>query len=125
MERNRYSLTYRAPEVQQVMNWIEGRQPGCLVGLHGTGKSGFLRFLLRQDVRQHYLEQDHTDFAFILINLLALTERTQWALQTLISRLRAKIEPDRSLRSSSLFVARGTSSSNWTQPDPPPGDEMA
>jgi len=28
--------------------------------------------------------------------LLALTERTQWALQTLISRLRAKIEPDRS-----------------------------
>ena len=98
MERDRYPLTSRAPKVQQVMNWIAGGQPGCLVGLRGTGKSGSLRFLLRQDVRQHYLEQDHTDFAVILINLLALTECTQWALQTLISRLRAKLEPDRSLR---------------------------
>ena len=98
MERDRYSLTYRAPKVQQVMSWIEGGQPGCLVDLRGAGKSSLLCFLLRQDVRQHYPEQDHTDFAFILINLLALTERTQWALQTLISRLRAKIEPDRSPR---------------------------
>ena len=55
MERDRYPLTYRTPEVQQVMNWIEGGQSGCLVGLRGAGKSNFLRFLLRQDVRQHYL----------------------------------------------------------------------
>jgi hypothetical protein len=94
VERDRYPLTYRAPEAQQVMNWIEGGQSGCLVGLRGAGKSNFLRFLLRQDVRQHYLEQDYTDFAFVLTNLLALTERTQWAFyELMLDRLLAQLSP--------------------------------
>lgn len=46
---DRHPLTYRVPEVQQVMNWIESGQSGCLVGLRRAGKSSFLRFLLRQD----------------------------------------------------------------------------
>jgi hypothetical protein len=78
MERDRYTLAYRAAEAQQVMDWIRAGQSGCLVGLHRTGKSTFVRFLLRQDTQHHYLGQAHADFLFILVALLLLTERTEW-----------------------------------------------
>jgi len=84
VERDRYSITYRAAEAREVMSWVKAGQSGCLVGLRGAGKSNFLRFLLREDVRQYYLGQDCADFAFILVNLLALTERTEWAVYELI-----------------------------------------
>jgi hypothetical protein len=84
VERDRYTITYRAAEARQVMSWIEAGQSGCLVGLRGAGTSNFLRFLLREDVQHHYLGQDCADFAFILVNLLALTERTEWAVYELI-----------------------------------------
>jgi energy-coupling factor transporter ATP-binding protein EcfA2 len=73
IEQDRYTLAYRAAEASQVMGWIKAGQSGCLVGLRGAGKSNFLRFLLRQDVRQHYLGQNYADFALVLIDLLALT----------------------------------------------------
>ncbi len=81
---DRYTLTYRVAEARQVMGWIKAGQSGCLIGLRGAGKSNFLRFLLRQDVRRHYLGQDWADFAFVLIDLLALTERTEWAVYELM-----------------------------------------
>jgi len=84
VEQDRYAITYRAAEAGQVMQWIEAGQSGCLVGLRGAGKSNFLRFLLREDVRRHYLGQDYANFAFVLINFLALTERTDWAVCELI-----------------------------------------
>jgi hypothetical protein len=84
VERDRYSITYRAVEAREVMSWVKAGQSGCLVGLRGAGKSNFLRFLLREDVQHHYLGQDYADFAFVLINFLALTERTEWAVYELI-----------------------------------------
>jgi len=83
-EQDRYSLAYRADKAHQVMNWIMARQSGCLIGLRGSGKSNFLHFLLRQDIRQHYLGRHYANFFFVLIDLLALTERTEWAVYELI-----------------------------------------
>jgi hypothetical protein len=88
LEQDRYTLTYRAAETRQVMDWIKAGQSGCLIGLRGAGKSNFLRFLLRSDVQQHYLKQDRADFLFILINLLSLTERAEWAVyESILDRL--------------------------------------
>ncbi len=81
---DRYTLAYRAAEARQVMGWIEAGQSGCLVGLRGAGKSNFLRFLLRADVRRHYLGQDYADFVFVLVDLLALAERAEWAVYELM-----------------------------------------
>ena len=83
-EQNRYALTYRAIEARQVMDWVRAGQCGCLIGLRGAGKSNFLHFLLRRDVREHYLGQGNSDFAFVLVDLLALTNCTEWAVLELI-----------------------------------------
>ncbi len=50
-----------------------------IVGLRGAGKSNFLRCLLHDDARQHFLESDSVDFAFILIDLVALPQLVEWA----------------------------------------------
>lgn len=92
MEQDRYTPTYRAAEVRQVMAWIKAGQSGCLIGLRGAGKSNFLRFLLREDVRRYYLGRDYADFVLVLIDLLALTEHTNWAVYELIlDRLLAQL----------------------------------
>ena len=84
MEQARYTINYRATETRQVMGWIKAGQSGCLIGLRGAGKSNFLRFLLRQDVWRYYLERNWADFAFVLIDLLALAERSEWAVYELV-----------------------------------------
>jgi hypothetical protein len=84
MNRGRYTINYRVTEARQVMRWIKASQSGCLVGLRGAGKSNFLRFLLRSDVQQHYLGPDDTDFIFILVEMLSLTEHSEWAVYELI-----------------------------------------
>ena len=83
-ESDRYTLTYRAAEAHQVMGWIKAGQSGCLIGLRGAGKSNFLRFLLRQDVRQRYLGRGDADFALVLVDLLALVEPAEWAVYELM-----------------------------------------
>jgi len=99
-DQHRYTLAYRAAEARQVMGWIKAGQSGCLVGLRGAGRSNFLHFLLREDVRQYYLGQSYVDFALVLIDLLALTDHAEWAVYELIlDRLSAQfgslgIEPE-------------------------------
>jgi tRNA A-37 threonylcarbamoyl transferase component Bud32 len=88
----RYALAYRAAEASQVMGWIKAGQSGCILGLSGGGKSNLLRFLLRENVRQHYLGQDCANFALVLIDLLALTECTEWAVcELILDRLLAQL----------------------------------
>ncbi len=95
-EYARYSPTYRAAEVSQVMRWIKAGQSGCLIGLRGAGKSNFLRFLSRDDVRQQYLGQRLADFALVHIDFLALTECADWAVYELIlDRLAADLHTAR------------------------------
>jgi len=93
-DQARYSLTYRAAEARQVMNWVMAGQCGCLIGLRGAGKSNFLRFLLHEDTRQHYLGQSHADFAFVLLDLLSLTEYTPWAIcELMLDRMLKQLRP--------------------------------
>jgi DNA-binding winged helix-turn-helix (wHTH) protein len=91
-EPDRYNIAYRAAEASQVMRWVKAGQSGCIVGLRGVGKSNFLHFLIRDDVRQNYLGFDATDFDFILVDLLALPESAESAVWELIlDRLQAKL----------------------------------
>jgi DNA-binding winged helix-turn-helix (wHTH) protein len=84
MPQDHYTLTYRAAEAGQMMDWIKAGQSGSLIGLRGSGKSNFLRFLLRENVRQHYLKQNYADFIFVLIDLLALAKQAEWTVYELI-----------------------------------------
>lgn len=94
MQRERYTLTYRAAEAHQVMAWIKAGQSGCLIGLRGAGKSNLLCFLLREDVRRHYLGQDYADFVFVPVDLLALVERAEWAIyELMLDRLLGQLHP--------------------------------
>ena len=84
MKQDRYTLTYRAAEVRQVMNWIGAGESGCLLGLRGAGKSNFLRFILRQEVRARYLGPAEADFTIIYVDLLALAQPAEWAVYELL-----------------------------------------
>lgn len=94
MELERYPITYRAAEVRQIMDWIKAGQSGCIVGLHGGGKSNILYFLLDEKARRHYLGPGRADFLFVLVNMLALTECTEWATcELILDRLLGEICP--------------------------------
>ena len=81
---DRYTLSYRSNEARQVMEWVRAGQCGSIIGLRGAGKSNFLQFLLREDVKQQYLGQSSKDFHFIPINLLSLAERTDWGVYEIL-----------------------------------------
>jgi hypothetical protein len=81
---DRYTISYRTEEASQVMEWVLAGQCGNIIGLRGVGKSNFLQFLIRENVKQHFLGQEAEDFHFILIILLSLTERTVWGLYELL-----------------------------------------
>jgi hypothetical protein len=92
--QDRYTISYRSTEICQVMDWIRAGQCGCIVGMRGAGKSNFLRFLLRNDVQQHYRGQNHVDFLFVLVNLLSLTKCTSWGFyELLLSSLLDQLHP--------------------------------
>jgi DNA-binding winged helix-turn-helix (wHTH) protein len=80
----RYAPSYRATETRQVMDWIKTGQCGCIVGLKGSGKSNFIRFLLRIDTQQQFLTPDQSNFIFSLINLLSLTEHSEWGVYEML-----------------------------------------
>src|SRR5689334_14946557 len=81
---DRYALSYRSNEANQVMEWIKAGQCGSVIGLRGVGKSNFLRFLLRENVRQQYLGQESNNFCFILVDFLSLIERTEWGIYEIV-----------------------------------------
>ena len=80
----RYSPSYRADETRQVMDWIRAGQCGCIVGLRGSGKSNFIRFLLRADTQQQHLGSGQSNFVFAPVNLLFLIERNEWGVYEMI-----------------------------------------
>ena len=93
-DSQRYTLSYRASETRPVIQWIKAAQCGSIIGLRGSGKSNFIRFLLRSDTREHYLGPPHTNFTFVLINLLSLSERSEWAVyEMIVNNLLTQIHP--------------------------------
>jgi DNA-binding winged helix-turn-helix (wHTH) protein len=80
----RYTASYRSNETQQVMDWVKAGQCGCIIGLRGAGKSNFLHFIFREDVRLHYLGQEKDNYLFIPLDLLSLSEYSSWSVYELI-----------------------------------------
>lgn len=79
-----YPLTYRQREVRQVFHCLESGESCCLIASGGAGTLNFLRFLLRQDVQQQYLNLEQQDYFFLLIDLNALAELSEWAAYELL-----------------------------------------
>jgi DNA-binding winged helix-turn-helix (wHTH) protein len=79
-----YPLTYRQKEAQQVFRCLESGESCCLVASSGAGTLNFLRFLQRRDVQQRYLNLDQLDYCFVLVDLNALTELSEWAVYELL-----------------------------------------
>lgn len=79
-----YPLTYRQREAQQVFRCLESGESCCLVASGGAGTLNFLRFLRRRNVQQRYLNLDQQDFCFVLVDLNALTELSEWAVYELL-----------------------------------------
>jgi DNA-binding winged helix-turn-helix (wHTH) protein len=79
-----YPLTYRQREVRQVFHCLESGESCCLIASGGAGTLNFLRFLLRQDVQQQYLNLEQQDYFFLLIDLNALAELSEWAVYELL-----------------------------------------
>lgn len=77
-------LTYRASEVDQVMNWLKAGAAVSLVSLIGAGKTQFVRFLLRSDVQRHYLASSGQAYVFIHIDFYTLAEISTWSIFELI-----------------------------------------
>jgi DNA-binding winged helix-turn-helix (wHTH) protein len=87
-DHHRYSSSYRAAETRQIVDWIRAGQCGSIIGLPGAGKSIFLRFMFREDVRRYYLGRESDKFVFILVDLLSLVENSDWAVcELILSRL--------------------------------------
>lgn len=90
----RYTSSYRSKEARQVMEWVQAGQCGSIIGLRGAGKSNFLQFLLREDVKRRHLRRNPEVFHFLLINLLALVERTDWGVyEILLNNLVGQLHP--------------------------------
>lgn len=106
-EQNRYTLSYRVAETRQVMGWISAGQCGCLIGLRGAGKSNFFHFLLREDVRQHYLGHEHSNFALVYLDLLNLIDLSSGAFYELVlDRLSAQFQqPEMADRSYNAVIS--------------------
>lgn len=83
-KQSHYTLSYRAEETCQVMAWLAAGQCGTVVGLRGAGKSNFVCFLIREDVRQHYLGPASSDYVFVHLDMLKLEEYASWAVYDLI-----------------------------------------
>ncbi len=82
--QDRYTISYRSIETRQVMDWIRAGQCGSIIGMRGAGKSNFLGFLFRNDVRHLYLGRNQTNFLLILVNLLSLVECNSWGFYELL-----------------------------------------
>lgn len=111
--QDRYQLSYRAAEAQKVMGWIKAGQSGCIVGLRGAGKSNFLRFLLRKNVKQKYLGRLWINYSFVHLDLLSLTDYSEQAVYDLIlDRLMAQTKVQGLTSPEAIFPAETIGSHN-------------
>lgn len=61
-------LTYRQQEVTFLYDCLRGGDSCCVLGVSGSGKSNFARFIVRPDVRTAFLGSDAGRFAVVLID---------------------------------------------------------
>ena len=91
--RDPHPLTYRREIVGPLMRAIAGGESCALIGVGSVGKSNLLRFLMREDVRRHYLGEEWDRYLFLHLDAYALVEFTPWAFyELLLHRLVQTVE---------------------------------
>ncbi len=73
-------LTFRRELAQQVLDLVAAGESCALVGIGSVGKSNLLRFLARDDVREHYLGSDAQEFLPIYVDANKALRRSSWGL---------------------------------------------
>jgi len=73
-------ITFRESEVNQIMDLLRAGESCAVVGIGSVGKSNFLRFLEREDVRRATLGQAWNTYLFPYIDPNKLIEQTLWGL---------------------------------------------
>jgi len=71
-------LSHRKGLVSVIMDCVRAGESCSLIGVASVGKSSFLRFLLRADVRQHYLGGNWNRFLFVFVDRNKLAEVSEW-----------------------------------------------
>ncbi|MFQ5611381.1 MAG: helix-turn-helix domain-containing protein [Anaerolineae bacterium] len=68
------------------MQWVRTGEAGSVVSLLGGGKTTFVHFLLRDDVRRHHLGPTSDNYQFLLVDFYPLSSSAGWAGFELILR---------------------------------------
>ncbi len=79
-----HPLTYRMGIVASIFDRIRAGGSGVVVGAASMGKSRLLHFLLRADVRAHYLTNTANTTLFAWVDCNRMAEISEWGLYELI-----------------------------------------
>lgn len=86
-----HPLSYRQEVLVPVFKTLRAYDSCAIVGSSSMGKSRLLSFMMRQDVRMHYLGTQVDDTLFLLVDLNRLTEMSEWGVYELILTALAEI----------------------------------
>ena len=76
-------LSFRGTLASSVMSCIDAGESCSLIGVASVGKSNLLHFLVRPDVRHHYLGANWERFLFVIIDRNKLAEVSAWGMYEL------------------------------------------
>lgn len=79
-----HPLTYRQEVVRPLFAKIQSRESGAVIGVASMGKSRLLQFLLRNDVRAHYLKSAADTTLLLWVDCNRMVDFTAWGLYELL-----------------------------------------
>jgi len=79
-----HPITYRQELVVPLFQMLRSRESGAVIGAASMGKSRLLQFILRPDVRRHYLSNEAESFLLVRVDCNRLTAVTEWGLYELL-----------------------------------------
>jgi DNA-binding winged helix-turn-helix (wHTH) protein len=77
-------VTFHKTKVSQVMAALTAGDSCAIVGIGSVGKSRFLRFLQREDVRQNYLAEETPHYLFVYVDIHKILKSSVWGLLELM-----------------------------------------
>jgi DNA-binding winged helix-turn-helix (wHTH) protein len=79
-----WPATFQTEMVRSIMGCVAAGDSCAIVGIGSVGKSNLLRFLLRDDVRQAYLGDEHAAYLFVYLDGNKLLKPKLWGLVELV-----------------------------------------
>ncbi len=79
-----HPITYRQEILTPIFRKLSGRESCIVIGVASMGKSRLLQFLLRDDVRSHYLGNAAATTLFLWVDSNRMAEFTAWGLHELL-----------------------------------------